>query len=220
MDEPGDQRRPPATGPPTVDYDLWSSTEVVQHVENLFDRLRQEAQSSPDIRKPRWPWVDPKRGDAVGARLCWVCYEKPTYTGRMLPRFRACFACLCHDRSMAGQLDLKMLLPLMDYPSQPILPGWDPPSDPTSRGWLADVWSQVSLLQRWRIEGIRVSFAVMGVDTSESISVWDWSQRIGGGRARSRACWNAFVSARHPRIRDVLDRIEDIQAEHGAKGTH
>lgn len=205
----------------SLTYDNWFTLELPEDIREEFrhlDRLiaereakerADEPQPSPDSVRP---WlVDSLAGDFEGGRACWVCYSALMYSNRRAPKFRACYHCLTHDRNQASKLGLKMLLPLMNWHSQPVLSGSKAPDDPVFRGWLVELWSQVSLLESWRIDGIRAGIALLGLGDQPTIESWVAAMRP--GPHRSSACWEAFMAGYHPRLHDVLTRIDRINQE-------
>lgn len=182
------------------DFDLWAENHVPEHVDAITRLL--SARRAPPLE------VDPLTGHLNPGGLCWVCFARQPLRDRRIPRFRACRTCLIHDRQRASALGMTMLLPLMQYPSQPILPGATPPRDAHLRAVLADVWSQLSILDRWRIEGVRLGYALFNVEANIGAGVGieyaEWQERLSPGRERSRACWAAFVQGYPP---DLMARL-------------
>ena len=185
------------------DFDSWAANHVPQHVDAITGMLG--ARRAPPLV------VDPLTGHLNRGSLCWVCFAREPLRDRRLPRFLACRTCLIHDRQRASALGLTMLLPLMEYPSQPILPGATPPRDAHLREVLADVWSQASVLNRWRIEGVRLGYALFNVDANIGAGVGigyaEWQEHLSPGRERSQACWSAFVQGYHP---DLMARLRSV----------
>lgn len=182
------------------DWDAWLAR-TPDHVEGIHDRLfaRHRAAQEQRAREERRAWqIDPHTGHTRSYQLCWVCAAGPAHTGRLLPRFRACIHCLRHDRSQAQRLGLKMLLPLMDWPAQPVLPGRSVPADPQVRESLGRLWSEVGALDTWRRSAVTLAFAWFGADESTDVGIDAWRERLGFGPGRSRACWRAYVESHEP----------------------
>ena len=190
-------------------FDNWFTTRLPADLEAEFRRLDdaiEAAKPPPDLPEVDAVLIDPVLGDVEGGGLCWVCFARGTHVGHRTPRFRACYHCLAYDRWQAGKLGLKMLLPLMDWHAQPVLPGANVPGDPVFRGWLADAWSRLSTLEQWRIDGVRSGIALLGL--GDRITADAWVHAMRGGPARSRACWDAYLAGYHQRLHDVLIRID------------
>ena len=170
--------------------------------------------SSNDARRlaPGIPWIDAELGDSTRGNLCWVCFAGFAHRAPALPSFYACEHCLAYDREQARLLGFRMLLPLMDWHTQPVEPGRRPPMEPIFRRWLGEMWSQASMLRQWRINGVRTAIALMDIGPDGAISVGDWSGLMHWGPRRSAACWEAFVAGYHPCLHDVLQRIHSVNA--------
>lgn len=213
-----DDERPPLPPEDTtaskLSYDNWFTTELPDDIREEFaqlDRVIAEKQPArPEAREAvlRIGRVDPVTGDFEGGGACWVCYAQYTHIGVGLPAFRACQQCLAYDRHRARALGLVMLLPLMDWHTQPVLRDFDVPNDTVFRSWLDDAWTQLSLLEAWRIDGVRAGIALLGL--GDRPTVWEWIDAMHPSPARSRACWEAFMAGHHPRLYDVLNRIDRI----------
>jgi|AACY02.2.fsa_nt_gi hypothetical protein len=192
--------------PISTDFDTWATTDIAGHIDRLLDRLPpQPPPEGPARRRP--PHVSAELGDTDRGDLCWVCYSGPIRTGPTLPRLRACTHCLAYDRHQARLLGFRMLMPLMDWHTQPVEPGRTPPTDPTFRGWLADLWCEVERLQEWRIDGVRAGFTILDLPRDGWVHTWDWMHTMRWGPERSRACWEAYLSGLHPRLFSVVQRV-------------
>lgn len=213
MDTPPRALPPDDSRASKLTFSNWFHTRLPADLEAEFRRLDEAitAEEPPPLPKLGAVLIDPADGDVQGGGLCWVCFAYRTYIGKRTPRFRACYHCLSYDRWQAGKLGLKMLLPLMDWHAQPALPEATVPSDPVFRGWLADAWSQVSTLERWRIDGVRMGIALLGRDAQLTFA--DWVRAMHAGPSRSRACWDAYLGGYHPRLHDVLARIDRTMHE-------
>lgn len=155
-----------------------------------------EPHTSGDRLFGRKYYVDVQTGHLGGLDLCWVCYSVPVLAVDGLPDFRACANCLRYDGLWARRIGLEMLLPLMDWPSQPV--AWECDLPAALRSRLIDVWSGVSVLDRWRMSSVRL--AAMWMDDPEGIGLdlVSWQGDLGIGRNRSRACFTAFVDGYYP----------------------
>ena len=211
---------PEDTAASSLTFSNWFTTELSEEARQEFlelDRARADHDAERNAAEGKQratcaPWLlDPAAGDFGSRNACWVCYSALTYANSRLPRFRACFYCLTYDRHQASKLGLRMLLPLMDWHAQPVLSGGKAPADPTFRGWLADVWSQVSALKQWRIDGVRSGIALLGLGDQPTVE--DWVAAMRPGPHRSRACWEAFMAGYHPRLYGVLTRIDRMNEE-------
>ena len=161
---------------------------------------------------PGVPWIDAELGDTTRADLCWVCFAGPAYRAAGLPTFTACEHCLTYDRQQARLLGFRMLLPLMDWHTQPVEPCRRPSTEPIFRWWLGEMWSQVSVLRQWRVDGVRAALALMDVPPSTAISLGDWAELMRWSPRRSQACWEAFVAGHHACLHDVLQRVHSVNA--------
>ena len=184
------------------DWDTWLS-KTPDHIEGITDRLfaghRAAREERERLQRRAWQ-IDPTTGHTRAYQLCWVCAAGPAHTGRLLPRFRACIHCLRHDRRQAERLGLKMLLPLMDWPAQPVLPGQTGPADAQTRVELVTLWSSVSELDEWRRSAVRLACAWFSSNELAEVGIGAWQDRLGFGPARSRACWRAYVEAKAPTL--------------------
>jgi hypothetical protein len=159
---------------------------------------------------PGIPWIDAELGDSTKGNLCWVCFAGFAHRAPALPTFYACVNCLAYDREQARLLGFRMLLPLMDWHTQPVEPGRRPPTEPIFRRWLGEMWSQVSVLRQWRINGVRAAIALMDIEPDRAISVGEWVGLMHWGPRRSAACWEAFVAGHHACLHDVLQRVHSV----------
>jgi hypothetical protein len=159
---------------------------------------------------PGIPWIDAELGDSTKGNLCWVCFAGPAYRVAGLPTFTACEHCLAYDRQQARLLGFRMLLPLMDWHTQPVEPSRRPPTEPIFRRWLGEMWSQVSVLRQWRVDGVRAAFTLLDIEPDRAISLGEWSGLMRWGPRRSEACWEAFVAGHHGCLHDVLQRVHGV----------
>ena len=159
---------------------------------------------------PGIPWIDAELGDSTKGNLCWVCFAGPAYRVAGLPAFTACEHCLGYDRQQARLLGFRMLLPLMDWHTQPVEPGRRPPTEPIFRRWLGEMWSQVSVLRQWRVDGVRAAFTLLDIESHRAISLGEWSGLMRWSPRRSEACWEAFVAGNHACLHDVLQRVHSV----------
>ena len=160
--------------------------------------------------------VDTSTGHLGGRHLCWVCFAMPVHEASTMPRLRACRFCLMHDRWWAGGIGLRMLLPLMDWPSQPAVEGWRHDRPPWVRDALVDVWSQLSVLDRWRRESVEMAAALMGPAVSGPLDLLTWQENLSVGPSRSRACWLAFTDGYYPGLTAHLRDVDPRRNTHGA----
>jgi len=161
---------------------------------------------------PEIPWIDAELGDSTRGNLCWVCFAGFTHRVPALPKFYACEYCLAYDREQARLLGFRMLLPLMDWHTQPVEPGRRPPTEPIFRRWLGEMWSQASVLRQWRINGVRAALALLDIKPDRAVSLGEWSEVMRWSPRRSEACWEAFVAGYHPRLHAVLQRVHGVNA--------
>ena len=188
------------------DFDAWAER-VPEHVDAIRQRLstdQWQAAQRASLERRRPFLVDPATGHTERTQLCWVCGTVPVHCGPRVPTFRACRFCLLHDRRQAARLGLVMLLPLMDWPSQPVLPGCEFPADPLVREALADAWSAVSVLDAWRVSFAQLAMNWMDVDPEVGVDLYDWQQRLTVGPNRSNAYWGAYVDGYLPNLRWAL----------------
>ena len=193
--------------PDPWDWDAWL-TDTHQHVMTLRERLQQDAirAAGTDVKAYRSPGlIDPATGHTVGGRLCSVCFSTQPHSGHLLPTFRACWWCLHYDKKQAAKLGLKMLLPLMDWHCQPVLPGHRFPTSPETRRILQTAWSTASLLEEWRQENVMREYALMIEPGQPPIHLYDWLQRFGYGPHRSQQTWWHFVEVYAPELADLLN---------------
>jgi len=188
------------------DWDAWLG-ETRQHVGTLQERIRTDAirAAGGDLRAFNSPGlIDPTSGHTVGGELCSVCFSTRRYTKPLLPKFRCCYWCLEYDKKQARTLGLKMLLPLMDWHCQPVLPGRRFPTDSKARQLLKSVWAGASLLEEWRQENVAREYALMAEPGQPPIHLHDWMQRFGYGLARSKQTWWDFVEVYMPTLDEIL----------------
>jgi len=185
------------------EFDAWAE-HVPEHVDAIRHRLsadQRQAARRASLERRRPFLVDPATGHTERTQLCWVCGTVPVHSGPRMPTFRACRFCLVHDRKQAARLGLVMLLPLMDWPSQPVLPGCEFPAGPAVREALADAWSGVSRLDAWRVSMAQLAMAWMDVDPELGVDLHQWQQDLTVGPNRSKACWSAYVNGYLPQLR-------------------
>ena len=184
------------------DWDAWMN-QTDQHVTNIVERLnntkqpRHSGKNSPAL-------IDPHTGHLTGGELCWVCHSARPHRGRLLPKFRACYWCLQFDRRQAAALGLKMLLPLMDWHSQPVLPGSSYPTDQVTVRALRDIWSANTLLDEWRRENVRRDLTLLATSTNPNVHLADWYRRFGYGPAVSQERWSRFLWLHFPQHMECL----------------
>lgn len=134
------------------DWDAWLA-QIPQHVEAITQRITsnqtEAARAAAKERRRKW-LINPATGHTYGLELCWVCGAVPVHQSPTTPHFRACRFCIRFDRKQAAFLGLKMLLPLMNWPSQPELSDGDVPRDAWSQAVLEDIWCGVEVLDEWR----------------------------------------------------------------------
>ena len=159
---------------------------------------------------PGIPWIDGELGDSTQGDLCWVCFAGFVYRAPALPKFYACEHCLAYDRQQARLLGFRMLLPLMDWHTQPVQAGRRPPTEPIFRRWLGEVWIRASVLRQWRIDGVRAALVLLDIEPDRAISLGEWSGLMRWSPRRSEACWEAFVAGHHPCLHDVLQRVHSV----------
>jgi len=182
------------------DWDAWLD-ETDQHVTNIVGRLSRGQQPQQESRSPAL--INPETGHLSGGELCWVCYSTTPHRGRLLPKFRACYWCLQFDRRQAALLGLKMLLPLMNWHSQPVLPGGRYPADEATVRALTDIWAASQLLDEWRRENVQREYALL-VDHPQQVHLADWYQHFGYGPRRSQDRWSHFLNLHFPQHLDHL----------------
>jgi hypothetical protein len=195
----------------TWDWDAWLA-DSNQHVTTLIERLHRDAirAAGNDLKAFRSPGlIDQETGHTVGGKLCSVCYSTWPYRGRLLPAFRSCWYCLQYDKYQARKLGLKMLLPLMDWHCQPILPGHNFPSDPETVRILRVAWASAPVLEDWRQENVMREYALMMEPGMMPIHLRDWMNKFGYGWHRSRHTWWHFVSMYLPELADLLRQREN-----------
>lgn len=188
-----------------TDYEDWAADpdNLGQHVTGILTDLRADRQA--ESLRLRAPFViDPATGHTPRTQLCWVCGAVPVHAGGNLPRLRACRFCLAYDKSRAARLGLGMVLPLFDWPSQPVLRGASFPSSPKAVTALADVWSAVTVLNDWRVSLAQLTLSFMNVNPAIGVDLHDWQQALTVGPNRSQACWRAYVDGYFPALAEVL----------------
>ena len=190
-----------------LDFDSWLGR-IPDHVDELRERLSEQAREAArlaSIERRRPLLVDPSTGHTPSTQLCWVCGAMPVHSGPRVPTFRACRFCVAYDRQRASRLGLLMLLPLMDWPSQPVLPGREFPSDPAVREALADVWSGVSTLDGWRVSLAQFVFSMLTPsEVAVGVDLFDWQQRVTVGPWKAQASWRAYVDGYFPALSVAL----------------
>ena len=185
------------------DWDAWLDR-TDEHVLSLLHRLSENREARAPARESPGQ-IDPETGHLKGGELCWVCYSTTTYRARLMPSFRACWWCLGYDKRQASKLGLKMLLPLMEWHSQPILPGHRYPADPSVVRVLEGVWGSSQILDEWRHEHVRREFALLADRHTGSVHLADWYEFLGYGWHRSQERWTHFVDLYFPALRLLLD---------------
>ena len=183
------------------DWDAWLD-QADQHVTNIRGRLNQGQHSQQASRSPAL--ISPESGHLTGGELCWVCYATTPHRGRRLPKFRACIWCLRIDRRQAARLGLKMLLPLMKWHSQPVLPGGHYPTDKRTIRALTDIWASSKLLDEWRRENVKREYALLVERTQQQVHLADWYRIFGYGPQRSQDRWSHFLYLYFPEHVDHL----------------
>lgn len=197
---------------PTTDYDLWvtDSTRTPQHVTSIFGALHRatEPQRKAAAARRRWPYLlNVSTGHLNGHQLCWVCARNVVYTGRWLPRFRVCGRCLGEDKRQARTVGLLHLLPVFDWSAPPVrIPARTRALDPDARAVVADVWSAVSVLDRWRIALVRGRCLRWGIGESDEVHLDEWRRLCAEDPDASPDAWSAYVTAHWPALHDVLAR--------------
>jgi hypothetical protein len=189
------------------DWDAWLG-DTHQHVTTLQDRIRQDAirAAGGGLKAYNSPGlIDPQTGHTVGGELCSVCFSTLRYRAPLLPRFRCCYWCLHYDKTQARNLGLKMLLPLMDWHCQPILPGHTFPTDPHIRQLLYSVWTAAPLLEEWRQENVAREYTHMLQPGEPPIHIHKWMQHFGYGWHRSKHTWWHFVEVYAPGLAELLN---------------
>lgn len=188
------------------EFDEWVQR-IPEHVDELTDRLTAERRAAQgrESRERRRPFlIDPATGHTQRTQLCWICGSMPVHAGKNLPKFRACRFCLVHDRQQASRLNLLMLVPLMDWPSQPVLPGRKFPTNRRLVNGLADLWCSVSVLDAWRVSSAQLALAYMGFDPEVGMDLYQWQQQLTVGPHRSQACWRAYLGGHFGELLDLV----------------
>lgn len=197
---------------PTTDYDLWvtDSTRTPQHVTSIFDALHRatEPQRSAAAARRRWPYLlNVSTGHLNGRQLCWVCARTVVHTGRWLPRFRACGRCLGEDKRQARSVGPLHLLPVFDWPAPPVrIPARMQTLDPDARAVIADVWSAVSVLDRWRIDLVHQRCVRWGIWGDDEIHIDEWTRLCAQDPDGSPDAWSEVVTAHWAALHAVLTR--------------
>lgn len=189
------------------DWDAWL-TNTHKHVMTLTERIRHNAiqASGNDVKAYRSTGlIDPATGHRVGGTLCWVCFSTRPHSGHLLPTFRACWWYLHYDKQQAAKIGFKMLLPLMDWHCQPVLPEHHFPKNPETRRILKTAWSTAPLLEEWRQENVIREYALMAEPGQPPIHLCDWMQRFGYSLHRSMQTWWHFVEVYVSELGDLLD---------------
>lgn len=109
-----------------------------------------------------------------------------------------------YDRATAANFGLKMLLPLMDWHTQPAYRPREGPRNLWIRGILADAWTKVSALNEWRIDGCILVRTIVGDVEDDEIDLLTWRAVVDPGPQRSRRCWDSFVRHYHPDLAALL----------------
>jgi len=188
-------------------WDDWL-TQTADHVDAITNRLTQQTSTEllKDPKKdPSLARIDPETGHLTGGELCWVCYSTFTHKGRHLPAFRCCYWCLHYDKTQARKLGLKMLLPLMGWHCQPILPGHRFPTNSQTRQLLSSVWTASSLLEEWRQENVAREYALLVEPGQPPIHLNEWVRHFGYGWHRSKQQWWYFVDQHFPTLTALLN---------------
>jgi hypothetical protein len=190
------------------DFEQWVIDNRVEHAEALYCRL---THGTPDPereaqRKARlYHWLVKVPSGRIGNTwMCWVCYADRCFTSPRHPNFRACRDCLVYDRSKAANVGLKMLLPLMDWHTQPTYRPGEGPRNLWVRSILADAWTKVSALNEWRVDGCILVGTIVGDD---EIDLLTWRSIVEPSPARSKRCWDSFVQHYHPDLATLLAEV-------------
>lgn len=140
--------------------------------------------------------------------LCWVCAaERVELATRTTPTFRTCLPCRTYDLLQGHRLGLTMVLPLMEYATQPLLPGASSPSDWATLVALGKAWSQVSVLDAWRASVVRAVLARQAWPEATPITVDEFRSFMPRAPYRSRIAWWAYVDRHQPELAAVLDAL-------------
>lgn len=208
------------------DYDTWVASRIPEHVDAIMDRIH----NSPEA--VAWRAVRAARIQAAEARaraqvtinqdtgtmpagLCWVCASEMVEPAtRTTPTFRACTCCRVYDLKQGRRLGLKMVLPLMEYPTQPLLPGASFPSDRATLVALGKAWSQVSVLDAWRASIVRAVLARQAWPEGTPIALHQFQSFMPKAPMRSRMAWWAHVDRHQPELAAVLDALPGAEQLH------
>lgn len=193
------------------DFEQWVLDNRVEHAEELFARLMQgtpdpEREAQRKARRHNW-LVKVPSGRIGNTSMCWLCYGDRCYTSLRHPAFRACRDCLMYDRAKAANFGLKMLLPLLDWHTQPAHRPGEGLRNLWIRSILADAWTKVSVLDEWRIDGCILVRTMVGDVEDEEIDLLTWRAVVDPGPPRSRRCWDSFVQHYHPDLAGLLAEI-------------
>ena len=199
------------------DYEQWVTTRVDEHVDGIIEMLRNrpeavayrkaraQAQAAAASAAQARVTIDPQTGD-MPAGLCWVCAGAQVQQAtRCTPTFRACAACRVYDRHQARVLGLVMVLPLMDYPTQPVLPGHEFLTSPATEAALGRAWSQVSVLAGWRASIVRAVLARQAWPQGTPITMAEFERFLPAPLLRSRLAWWAYLDRHQPALASILD---------------
>lgn len=197
---------------PTTDYDLWvtDSTNTSHHVTSIFEALHRatEPQRRAAEARRRWPYLlNVSTGHLNGHQLCWICARAVGFIGRWLPKFRACGRCLDDDKRQARRVGLLHLLPLFDWPAPPVrIPDREQSLEPHERAVIADVWSGVSVLNRWRLTLVGERCVRWGIGDGTEIHLDEWRRLCAEDPDTSLFPWADVITAHWPALHDVLAR--------------
>ena len=201
------------------DWDIWVESFLDFHVDSIAERLhnrpeavawREEraraAQAAAAAARAQIT-IDQEYG-VMPAGLCWVCAAERVETAtRTSPTFRACRWCRIYDMQQGHRLGLRKVLPLMEYPLQPVLRGRSFPRDPSVVAALGTVWSQVSVLDSWRASVVRAVLAMQAWPEDVPITLPEFQAFLPSSARGSRMAWWAYVDRRQPALAAVLDAL-------------
>lgn len=198
-----------------TDYDAWTRGDVPGHIRSIREALAdlqehsdpqavEEARRSQENRRAQFV-VQRDTGRVGSHDLCWVCFADTTWVDKRLPNFRACQNCVEVDRRYAARLNRKMLLPLMDYHSPPILRSQQEPVDPRVVEWLAKLWSEVHVLLAWKIAGIRNT--CLSFPSDYELNIFDWKNLLEPGVNRSRNAWWSYLTGNHQPLSSYMQNM-------------
>lgn len=213
------------------DWDAWVASRTAEHVEGIAERIR----NSPEAVAWRAARVARLRAEAKRSRaritidhetgtmprgLCWVCAgERVELATRTSPTFRACRSCRIYDLKQGQRLGLKMVLPLVEYPTPMVAPGGSFPTDPATVAAVRQVWSQVSVLDAWRSSVVRAVLARQAWPEGERITVDEFAAFLPPLPYRSRMAWWAYVDRHQPLLAEVLDALPSAEQMRRPVGT-